>query len=98
MLALQKKGIGKNISLFLVITLVIVVGLVLAMLIGNSVDDFSNNLPAYQERIAQQWHASIQWLALQGVVLPSDYLNDNLDPKAAMRIEQDILRIFYEFS
>lgn len=94
MLSLQKKGVGKNISLFLVIALVFIVGLALAMLIGSSVDDFSRNLPAYQLRITQQWQILIQWMATQDIVLPADYLNNNLDPKAAMRMVASILSGF----
>jgi len=94
MLGLQKKGLGKNVSLFLVVALVFVVGLAIAMLVGSSVDDFSKNLPAYQVRISQQWQGFIQWLAAQGVVLPTDYLNSNLDPKAAMRMVASILSGF----
>lgn len=94
MLGLQKKGVSSNVSLFLVIVLVFVVGLAIAMLVGSSVDDFSKNLPAYQLRISQQWQDFIQWLATQGVVLPADYLNSNLDPKAAMKMVASILSGF----
>ncbi|MDH5610886.1 MAG: AI-2E family transporter [Gammaproteobacteria bacterium] len=94
MLELQKKGVGENVSLFLVIALVFIVGLAIAMLIGNSVDDFSKNLPAYQLRITEQWQVFIQWMANQGVVLPADYLKSNLDPKAAMKMVASILSGF----
>ncbi|MDH5389499.1 MAG: AI-2E family transporter [Gammaproteobacteria bacterium] len=94
MLSLQKRGVGQNISLFLVIVLVFVIGLAIAMLIGSSVDDFSKSLPTYQMRITQQWQTLIQWLAVQGIVLPADYLSSNLDPKAAMRMVASILTGF----
>ncbi len=94
MSGLQKKGIGKNASLFLVITMIFVVGVLIALLVGNSVDDFSRNLPAYQTRITQQWHTLIQWMMEQGIVLPSDFLNTNLDPKAAMKMVASILSGF----
>lgn len=94
MLSLQKKGFGQSASLFLVIVLVFVIGLAIAMLIGSSVDDFSRNLPVYQIRITQQWQTLIQWMAIQNIVLPADYLNTNLDPKAAMRMVASILSGF----
>ena len=94
MSGMQKKGIGKNASLFLVIAMIFVVGVLIALLVGNSVDDFSRNLPAYQTRITQQWHTLIQWMLEQGVVLPSDFLSTNLDPKAAMKMVASILSGF----
>jgi len=94
MSGLQKKGIGKNTSLFLVIAMIFVVGVLIALLVGNSVDDFSRNLPTYQTRITQQWHTLLQWMMEQGIVLPSDFLSTNLDPKAAMRMVASILSGF----
>ena len=94
MLGLQKKGLGKNTSLFIVVALIMIAGLCIAVLIGSSADDFSRNLPAYQLRITQQWQALIQWMATQGIALPSDYLNSNIDPKSAMRMVASILSGF----
>lgn len=94
MKTLQKKGIAENVSVALVIALVFIVGIAIAMLIGGSVDDFSRNLPQYQERITGQWQLLMQWLGGQGVVLPTDYMNSNLDPKAAMRMVASILSGF----
>lgn len=94
MLSLQKKGVGKNTSLFLVVALVFIIGLTIALLIGSSVDDFSRNLPVYQARITQQWQGLMQWMATQDIVLPADYLTTNLDPKAAMRMVASILSGF----
>ncbi|MCK5002024.1 MAG: AI-2E family transporter [Gammaproteobacteria bacterium] len=94
MLGLQKKGVGEIASLFVVVALVMIAGLGIAVLIGSSADDFSRNLPAYQLRITQQWQALIQWLATQGIALPSDYLNSNIDPKSAMRMVASILSGF----
>jgi AI-2 transport protein TqsA len=94
MLGLQKKGVGENTSLFLVIALVMIAGLVMALLVGSSVDDFSKNLPAYQTRITQQWQIFIQWLATLGVVLPASNISSNLDPKAAMNMVASILSGF----
>lgn len=94
MIHLQKKGVGENTSLFLVVLLVLCVGLSMAMLIGSSVDDFSKNLPIYQVRITQQWQTLIQWIAARGIELPTDYLVTNLDPKAAMKMVASILSGF----
>ena len=94
MQSLQKKGLGKNSSLLVVIILVLVVGLAVAMLIGSSADDFSRNLPAYQARISQQWQDLIAWMTTLGVALPSDYLSSNIDPKAAMKMVAGILAGF----
>jgi AI-2 transport protein TqsA len=46
MLGLQRIGVGEKTSLALVVVLVLIAGLVMAVLIGSSVDDFSRNLPS----------------------------------------------------
>lgn len=94
MQALEKKGLGKSIALFLVVALVLLVAMAVAMLIGSSVDDFTQNLPTYQTRITQQWQTLIEWLMTQGIALPSDYLSSNVDPKAAMKMISAILSGF----
>ncbi|MDH3342452.1 MAG: AI-2E family transporter [Gammaproteobacteria bacterium] len=94
MLNLQNRGLGKNSSLLVVIALIIIAGLGVAVLIGSSADDFSRNLPTYQLRISQQWQVLIGWMAAQGIVLPADYLNSNIDPKSAMKMVASILSGF----
>ena len=94
MMSLQKKGLSKNLSLSLVVALVMIAGLAIAFLVGSSADDFSRNLPSYQLRITQQWQILIQWMATQGVDLPVDYLNTNLDPRSAMKMVASILSGF----
>ncbi|MCW8831589.1 MAG: AI-2E family transporter, partial [Gammaproteobacteria bacterium] len=94
MLKLQSKGLGKNVSLLVIVGLIFFVGMAIMILIGSSVDDFSKNMPSYQARISQQWQALIVWIQAQGVVLPSDYLSANVDPKAAMKMVASILSGF----
>ena len=94
MMTLQKRGLARSAALFAVVAMIMVAGLGMAMLIGSSADDFSTNLPAYQLRITQQWQGLIQWMAKQGIALPSDYLSANVDPKVAMKMVASILSGF----
>ena len=52
--ALEKRGLGQGMSLLLVMLAVLVIGALLAMLVGSSIDDFSAAMPEYQLRISAQ--------------------------------------------
>ena len=92
--ALQKKGMGQALSLTLVVLLVLLAGLALALLVGSSMDEFSKNLPLYQHKISMHWSSAIDWLAIQGITGPADYISSHLDPKAAMNMATSILSGF----
>jgi len=94
MLALQKRGVGESISLTIVIAAVFIVGLLLALLVGSSVDDFSRNLPGYQQKISLQWVSLLALLAEYCFVLPETTLARDLDPGAAMKLVASILSGF----
>lgn len=90
---LQEKGLPKGLSLLLVIMLVIVVGSSLMILIGNSLADFSQTLPAYREKISTEWAHLIQWLNDHGILVTED-IKENINPAAAMGFVSSILRGF----
>ena len=51
---LQRKGISTWPALITVIFGVLLVGFLMAWLVGSSVKDFSNNLPVYEEKLKLQ--------------------------------------------
>lgn len=94
MQSLQSKGLSQGIALILVVLLVLFAGLALALLVGSSMDEFSKNLPMYQHKINLHWSSGLDWLARQGLSVPTDYINSHLDPKAAMKMVASILTGF----
>ena len=91
---LHKHGIGSGISLIIVILGVFVVGLLLSMLIGSSIDDFSRALPEYQQKISAQKTQFIEWLTGMGIVIPQTFGQEMLDPNAAVRLLSSIMKGF----
>ena len=90
---LQEKGLPKGFSLLLVITLVIVVGTILMILIGNSLADFSQTLPVYKQKISAEWTYLIQWFSDRGILVTED-IKENINPAAAMGFVSTILKGF----
>jgi len=87
----QKKGLSTALALLLVTAGVVAAGIVLAALIGGSLDDFSSHLPAYQERLKQLTGETLAWLQSMGVQIPDRALTTYLDPAKAMRMAGTLL-------
>ncbi|MBT8130002.1 MAG: AI-2E family transporter [Gammaproteobacteria bacterium] len=92
--ALERFGLSAGVSLLTVIMGVFVAGLMLSLLIGNSIDEFSRSLPQYQQQITVYKNQVISRLAGIGVEIPESVGSDMLDPNAAMRLLSSIFRSF----
>ena len=90
---LQQKGLPKGLALMIVILLVVIIGFLLAVLIGGSITDFSHSMPLYQERITTQWSGVLQWLNDHGVSV-TDSIKEMLNPAAAVGLMSSILKGF----
>ncbi|MBA4266292.1 MAG: hypothetical protein C0453_14530 [Comamonadaceae bacterium] len=72
-------------SLFLV-----VIWLPLAAILGSSIDDFSDALPGYQDRIQSMVTSVADWLQGKGIDAGRSALQDMLDPAAALGFVRQI--------
>ncbi len=88
---LQRKGVPKALAMLLVIAGVIGIGLAVAALIGTSVDDFSRDLPAYQERLQGKAAGVLSQLRGMGIEVPDKVLLEHFDPGAAMQLVATML-------
>ena len=77
-----------------VVLTVLFAGLLMAALVGTSVDDFSENLPSYQARLQGQTKNAIVWLAGVGVDVPEQFLREYFDPGKAMKLAAKVLTGF----
>lgn len=93
MCKLQQIGLSKGLSLVLVILLVIGAGVVLTLLIGSSVTDFSRMMPEYQQKISAEWTVAVQWLNDHGVSV-TDTIKEAVNPAAAVGLVSSILKGF----
>ncbi len=83
---LKRKNIPTAIALTLVIALVVIAALMMGVLVGNSIDDFSAQLPIYQERLNTQTTALLAWMGEMGIEIPKETVSKLMDPAKAMQM------------
>ncbi len=88
---LKRKGVPTVLSLFMVISCVLIIVLLIGALIGTSVDDFSRNLPVYQERLKEKATVFILWIDKLGFDVSVDRLYDIFNPSMAMKLVSKML-------
>ena len=88
---LLRKGLPSWLAVLGVGLLVFVSGTLLALLIGGSLDQFSTNLPSYQEQLAARKQEFWSWAAGLGFEAPEGRLADSLDPGRAMQLAGQLI-------
>lgn len=88
---LQRKGVPTALALILVVVVILGLGSLVATLVGQSVSEFSQNLPQYQEKIKAQWELGLAWLTRLGVDTNALALREVFDPGAAMKLAGSML-------
>ncbi len=88
---LRGKKIPPGISLIIVIVGVLAAGLLVIAIIGSSINDFSQSLPVYQERLEEKTADLFTFLGRFGVNLEYHRLLEYVDPGAAMRLASKML-------
>jgi len=88
---LQRKGLPTWLALITVILGILIVGLLMAWLVGSSVKDFSNNLPVYEEKLKLQTAAIIAWIGKLGIDISDLGITEIFNPGAAMKLVASML-------
>ncbi|WP_102798471.1 AI-2E family transporter [Bowmanella denitrificans] len=78
-------------SVILVILLIVIFGFMLAGLVGNSMNEFSQNLPVYKEQLAGELNWLVGQLANLNIHLDRTQLLSYLDPGLAMNMASNLL-------
>lgn len=80
---LQEKGVPTALALLLIIAMVGSIGMGLVLVVGTSVTDFREQLPAYQDGIVQQAKDAMVWLQEKGLFFSEDdkVRPDNVGPE-----------------
>ena len=63
---LEEKGIPKGVAILVVITAIIGLQILIVAFIGTSVDDFTENLPGYEDRLQEETLVLRNWLEARG--------------------------------
>ncbi len=88
---LQRKGLPTWLALITVILGILIVGFLMAWLVGSSVKDFSNNLPVYEEKLTLQTAAIIAWVGKLGIDISDLGITEIFNPGAAMKLVASML-------
>lgn len=83
---LDRKGVPKVIAVLIVLAGIMVIGLILIVLVGTSLQDFSDALPTYQAQLSQETAKLIAWLGNKGIHISDRELLKHINPGAAMRL------------
>ncbi len=81
---LRRKGLPVWLAMLVVGAAVCAIGILLTALISGSLDSFSSNLPAYQDKLTTQAQALWSWLNGLGVSVPEGFHQKYLDPAKAL--------------
>ena len=88
---LRQKGIPPPLAVFGVVLGVLSVGIVFILIIGTSLDDFSEAIPRYQARLTQEIEPMIHWIQELGFQLDKGILLKSIDPGASMKLVAKML-------
>jgi predicted PurR-regulated permease PerM len=82
--SLQRRGMPLWLSLSTVILAIALVGAVIMTIIGSSIQNFTQQLPEYQDRLQQELTSLNAWLAAHGFSWYSGELKDKINPGVAL--------------
>jgi AI-2 transport protein TqsA len=88
---LKERGVPGGLAMLIVIAMIVVIGILIGWMIGGSLNDFTANLPKYQERLSLQSGKLVQWLQAQGVHLDQQAMKTFLDPGKAMALAGQLI-------
>ncbi len=88
---LERKGVPSGLALFVVMLGVLGLGFAIGAMIGTSVDDFSQALPRYEDRLQQKLGTFLGWVHEHGMTTSTPDLLAYVNPSAAMELGAKML-------
>lgn len=86
--------VPRVVAVLIVLSLLLVVGMSLAGVVGQSFNDFSKSLPEYQEKLAGELHWLVSHLALFNIEVDKSQLTEYFNPGVAMQMVGNLLSGF----
>ena len=81
----------RAIAVVLVIVIIVVFGLIMAALVGQSMNEFSQNMPKYREQLVGEFAWVVGQLDKVNIYVNKEALISYLDPGAAMNMAKNLL-------
>ncbi|MGI9227611.1 MAG: AI-2E family transporter, partial [Gammaproteobacteria bacterium] len=91
LLWLENKRVPRWLAMFIVLGVIIFVAIMISILIGSSIKEFSQDLPLYQERLSGLLVQVTSWMGKFGIDLSTSTLLGYFNPGAAMQLVADML-------
>ena len=91
LLWLERHKVPKVLAIIMVIATLMAVLLAVGALFTQSVAQFTESLPSYQQRLAVLYESLIDWIAQQGLPRPADF-GEAFDPGTALQLAGTTLR------
>jgi predicted PurR-regulated permease PerM len=82
---LQQRKVPASLALLIVVSGVMLGGLVVVSLISSSLNDFTRDVPFYQEKLRVQTLVLFDWLDRVGIKISKDILLEHFNPAAIMQ-------------
>ena len=86
LLFLNKNGIPKGISVFLIILILLLFGGSISFLLGSSISGFSSRMPFYTDQITSKAKFILELISSFGFQIPESTMNEYFDPGTAIQI------------
>jgi predicted PurR-regulated permease PerM len=83
---MQKKGVPKGLALLFIIVSFLALLFLIGVLIGTSANDFTSNLPFYQEKLKNQTQSVINWLVEGNFIKPDFQLTKVINPSSVLNV------------
>ncbi len=88
---LKRHKVPSPLALLVVIVAVMAGGLLVLTLVGSSVNNFSNDIPVYQQKLQQQTLGLFTWLDRLGIKISRQVILEHFDPSAIMQSAASML-------
>ncbi|MBD3585062.1 AI-2E family transporter [Salinimonas sp. HHU 13199] len=87
----SRHHVPKWLSISLVIVMIVVIGFLLAGLVGQSLADFRQNLPQYRSQLDNEFNWVIDKLAAMNIHVDRELITSQLDPGLAMSLATNFI-------
>ena len=82
---LKQRRVPGGLAILLIISLILAMGLVLAAVVGSSVDSFRQDIPVYSAKLSVISESIQQGLTQRGLAIDADQWQNSFDPSVVMR-------------
>jgi AI-2 transport protein TqsA len=86
-----RKGVPNALAVFSILVGLVAIGLLMAAFVGTSINDFSDALPGYEERLSELKMTLLSWLQGLGLEVSGQTLTEYVDPGKALNMAGNTL-------